>query len=75
MIKLSAGYSNGDIHISIEDNGGSYSGGSNKGLGMSIVEKRIKNICGEKYGLKIDSAPDKFTRVTITLPAQGCRDT
>ncbi|MFF2887268.1 sensor histidine kinase [Paenibacillus sp. NPDC057967] len=38
------------------------------GVGLSNVEERIKLICGEEYGLSIDSKIGEGTRVIITLP-------
>jgi len=59
--------------IVIEDNAGLYrSSGDSDGLGMQLVDKRIKNICGEPYGLKVECEPEEWTRITICLPKQGC---
>jgi two-component system LytT family sensor kinase len=65
---------NGDqVAIVIEDNAGTYSENSGSGgLGMAIVDKRIKNLCGSSYGVGIECSPQEWTRVTITLPAEGC---
>jgi two-component system LytT family sensor kinase len=41
---------------------------------MSIVEKRIKNLCGENHGLEISCIPGERTVISITLPAGGCRE-
>ncbi|WHX48030.1 sensor histidine kinase [Paenibacillus woosongensis] len=38
------------------------------GVGLSNVEERIKLICGQEYGLTINSKPGKGTVVVITLP-------
>jgi len=38
------------------------------GIGLVNVNKRIKLKYGNDYGLAVDSAPDKGTIVTITLP-------
>lgn len=70
LIKLSVKRNHEGMLISIEDNAGCYVENGNKGLGMSIVEKRIKNICGEKYGLAVSCIPDEQTQVTIKLPLQ-----
>ncbi len=61
------------LRISIEDNGGTYvAKGEGDGLGMNLVDKRIKNLCGESYGIEVECDPGERTRVTLTLPAGGC---
>jgi len=63
---------NGNIQIDIEDNAGSYSENKDKpGIGIQIVDKRIKNLVGNDYGVKIQCEPDIKTTATITLPAGG----
>lgn len=78
MVRISAIRTDGVISISVEDNGGNYSSqsreGLQKGLGMNIVEKRIKNLCGDQYGLSVSCDPQDTTLVTITLPEKGCRE-
>jgi len=36
---------------------------------MNLVDKRIKNLYGEQYGLSISCQPDQRTQVSITIPA------
>lgn len=43
-------------------------GASFLGVGLSNVSERIKLICGEEYGLRINSKPGEGTVVIITLP-------
>ena len=69
-IKLSAQLDGDMMLISIEDNAGCYVGNDSQGLGMSIVEKRIKSICGEMYGLEVACTPDERTLVTVKLPGK-----
>ncbi|VBB09642.1 signal transduction histidine kinase internal region [Lucifera butyrica] len=38
-------------------------------IGISNVNNRLKNFCGEQYGLFIESELGKGTKVTISLPA------
>jgi len=61
--------------IEVEDNAGAYveAGGQGErgeqgGLGMRIVDKRIKNLMGAEYGLSISCVPQELTRVTIRVP-------
>lgn len=39
-------------------------------IGLSNVHNRIKSIYGSNYGLKIESEPDKGSRVTIPIPIE-----
>ncbi|MGL1864175.1 MAG: sensor histidine kinase [Pseudodesulfovibrio sp.] len=71
IIKLRARQKGDGIQIEIEDNAGNYEGRSVSGLGMEIVEKRIKNLCGEKYGLEVNCIPNQVTLVTVKLPGKG----
>ena len=38
------------------------------GIGMKNVNDRIKMIFGDEYGIQIESVPDFFTNVEITIP-------
>jgi len=61
------------LRISIEDNGGAYAPtAEGSGLGINLVDKRIKNLCGANYGIEVKCEPGEWTRVTISLPAGGC---
>ena len=73
----------GDIYITVSDNGFGMSSEEVEGLltddtrvrkkgsgvGLINVQRRIQLRFGEEYGLKIDSEPDEGTVVTIHLPA------
>ncbi len=73
----------GDIYITVSDNGFGMSGEEVEGLltddtrvrkkgsgvGLINVQRRIQLRFGEEYGLKIDSEPDEGTTVTIHIPA------
>ena len=54
----------------VEDNAGLFgeSDGRTDGLGMSIVDKRIKNLYGEAFGISVDFRDGEWTRVSIKLP-------
>jgi len=72
VIKLSAKQDGEFIRIDIEDNAGNYCEGEVGGLGMAIVEKRIKNLCGDQYGLEVTCTPNERTLVSVKLPGKGC---
>jgi two-component system LytT family sensor kinase len=63
----------GEVVIDIEDNAGAYTEPdvAKGGLGMRIVDKRIKNLLGERYGVTVECVPQELTRVTVCLPAEG----
>ncbi len=62
----------GCIQIDIEDNAGTFvENKDNPGLGVNIVDKRIKNLAGSEYGVKINCDSDIKTVATILLPAGG----
>jgi two-component system LytT family sensor kinase len=74
LIHIHAREEDGRVLIAIEDNAGGYAAGGEKdGLGMNLVDTRIKNLCGEAYGLAVDCRPQQWTRVSIAIPQQGCR--
>ncbi|MFQ1011242.1 LytS/YhcK type 5TM receptor domain-containing protein [Gilliamella apicola] len=60
------------IILEVIDNAGNYCENKkdNKGLGLNLVDKRIKIRYGEKYGINIECEPDEYTKVMLTLPLQ-----
>ncbi|MCA6220587.1 sensor histidine kinase [Photorhabdus antumapuensis] len=55
--------------LEVEDNAGLYKSVSmGDGLGMSLVDKRLRLRYGENYGVQIDCQPEKFTCVILRLP-------
>jgi two-component system LytT family sensor kinase len=58
--------------VSIEDNAGAWQAPAERaGLGMQIVDKRVKNLYGEGWGLSVECVPQELTRVTVRLPVEG----
>ena len=47
--------------------------GGGDGLGMKIVDQRIKQLLGSEYGVSVACVPDELTRVTVRLPIEGVR--
>jgi two-component system LytT family sensor kinase len=68
IIKLTTGLANGNVYIDIEDNAGACAAWNSNGLGMKIVEKRIKNLYGEQCGLDVHCVPNECTRIRLILP-------
>jgi two-component system LytT family sensor kinase len=70
-IRISAERSEGDLTIFVEDSAGLYEpqpGGD--GLGINIVDRRIKIRYGAAYGVDVACEPERWTRVAIRLPAE-----
>ncbi|MEJ2764098.1 sensor histidine kinase [Photobacterium sp. MCCC 1A19761] len=60
------------ITLEVEDNAGNYAPvGEESGLGMKIVDKRLRNMFGRQYGLTMTYQPQTWTRATLTLPADA----
>ena len=72
IITISAKRSQNQVKILVEDNAGCFCDKLNSGgLGMNIVDKRIKNLFGSRYGLQTECIPDQATRVALVLPYKG----
>jgi two-component system LytT family sensor kinase len=57
--------------ILIEDSAGLYQPlPSGDGLGMNLVDRRIKLRYGDAYGIEVSCEPDCWTRVRIRLPVE-----
>lgn len=60
------------IVIEVEDNAGAYRDPSDShGLGMRLVDQRIKNIYGSEFGLTVHCEPQHKTLVRVELPVVG----
>lgn len=68
-VRIKAYLESGRIAIVVEDNAGTYRESSESdGLGMNIVDKRIKNYFGRRFGSQIECEPGVMTRVKLTVP-------
>ncbi|KAA0257135.1 sensor histidine kinase [Deferribacter autotrophicus] len=73
ILSISAYKDDSKCIIEIKDNAGAYNLFKNKnGLGMKIVDKRIKNLCGSEYGVFVECIDGEMTKVKIVLPEKGC---
>ncbi|MDF3809871.1 MULTISPECIES: sensor histidine kinase [Rhodopseudomonas] len=71
VVRIAARQMEGVLLLSVEDNAGLYAEHPpGDGLGMSLVDRRIRNRYGEGYGLDVSFEPDVRTRVTMRLPMQ-----
>ncbi|MFC5359183.1 LytS/YhcK type 5TM receptor domain-containing protein [Azospirillum himalayense] len=68
-VRIAARREGGDLLLAVEDNAGLYEekpGGD--GLGMSIVDRRVRNRFGNGYGVDVACEADVLTRITLRLP-------
>jgi two-component system LytT family sensor kinase len=71
-VSIRARRRDGAVLVEVEDNAGAWQGPADgAGLGMQIVDKRVKNLYGAAYGLSVECTPHELTRVTLRLPAEG----
>lgn len=63
-------FRDGDIaRIVVEDNAGAFvENETEQGLGMNLVDKRLKNLFGPAYGVQVECIPAEYTRVIVSLP-------
>ena len=40
------------------------------GIGLPNVDRRLKLIYGEEYGLSVESQMGKFTQITVKIPLE-----
>lgn len=60
-----------NVFVDVEDNAGLYRPEINSnGLGMNLVDKRLRAKFGDDYGLAVSCDPDRFTCITVRLPAE-----
>lgn len=60
------------IFLEVEDNAGLYNPEpKGDGLGMNIVDRRIKNRYGESCGVSVSCEPDVFTRISVRIPLEA----
>ena len=70
-ITITGERSDGVLTIIVEDSAGLYKpspGGD--GLGMNLVDRRIKIRYGAEYGIGVTCVPEYSTRVTLRVPAE-----
>ena len=70
IARIRAYEENGAVRIDVEDNAGAYeeSGRDKDGLGLQIVEKRMRSVVGAASRLEIYCIPNELTRITIRMP-------
>ncbi len=70
-ISINASQEGRHLVLDIEDNAGLYQPKSDaSGLGMNLVDKRLRARFGDECGISITCEPDLFTRITLRLPLE-----
>lgn len=70
-IKIYSRTHEGMQQLVVEDNAGLYKPGprsESTGLGINIVDTRLKHHFGQNYGMQIECEPEHYTRVIVSLP-------
>ncbi|ABD86648.1 LytS/YhcK type 5TM receptor domain-containing protein [Rhodopseudomonas palustris] len=71
VVRIVAKEVEGVLLLSVEDNAGLYGNHEHgDGLGMNLVDRRIRNRYGDGYGLDVSCEPEIRTRVTMRVPMQ-----
>jgi two-component system LytT family sensor kinase len=71
QISIEAQLLDGVLTVAVQDSAGLYQPSPDgDGLGMNLVDRRIKIRYGESFGVTVRCEPDRWTRVEIRLPAQ-----
>ena len=72
MARIQAFRTDGWAFIEIEDNAGIFhEKETDDGLGIKIVDKRIKFLFGNDSGIPISCVPNEMTRVTVKIPLEA----
>jgi two-component system LytT family sensor kinase len=70
--RIRAYRNDGLAFIEIEDNAGTFhENETNDGLGIKIVDRRIKSLFGADFGTTVNCVPNEITRVTIKIPLEA----
>lgn len=70
-IKVSALQTERTIQLIVSDNAGLFDANNMQpGIGLTNINKRIKNNFGDEYGLDVYTSDDNWTRAVITLPKE-----
>ena len=68
-VAISARREGQHLMLEIEDNAGLYQPVTNaSGLGMNLVDKRLRERFGDDYAISVACEPDSYTRITLRLP-------
>ncbi|HYD68770.1 sensor histidine kinase [Azospirillum sp.] len=71
-VRISAARDGDDLLLTVEDNAGLYQEKpAGDGLGMTLVDRRIRNRHGDGYGVTVACEPDVSTRITLRVPLEA----
>ncbi len=72
VTRIRAFRAQGTALIEIEDNAGAFNEAcAENGLGIKIVDRRIKHLFGSGFGTEVTCVPQEMTRITIRVPVEG----
>lgn len=69
-ISINARQEQAHLILAIEDNAGLYQPHNTQGLGMSLVDKRLRAHFGDDYGITIRCEPERSTCISLRLPLE-----
>jgi two-component system LytT family sensor kinase len=70
-IRIRARRDGGDLLLTVEDNAGLFEERPRgDGLGMNLVDRRIKSKYGDRYGVAVECERDVFTRIVMRMPLE-----
>lgn len=73
-ITISAQHQEGLLTLYVQDSAGLYQPQADSdGLGMNLVDRRIKLRYGDAFGLQVTFEHERFTRVSISVPIDEAR--
>lgn len=71
IVTITARQEADQLILCVEDNAGLYEEKpNNQGLGMNIVDKRLRVRYGEPYGVHVNTVANESTKVTLNLPLE-----
>ncbi len=76
LIRIHAYHDNGVAVVNIEDNAGAFHEKKppENGLGLKIVDTRLRNLLGADSATVVSCVPDKMTRISIRMPGRKATD-
>ena len=68
LIEIAAAAANGDLVLSVKDNGPGYAPTSEGGVGLANTRDRLETLFGEAARLDVVNADERGTMATVRFP-------